>query len=137
MVEFDTSKDEFLAQHKGFSLREAVSYPNGGFSYFYDNGSDMVIIDYGICNHDDDTPVFSYMLITDKQNGYMHKFKRLFRFLGYEKQLVDRYLDTDEIVDPTEYTITISDRAEQVDVSPLELHFERNFSNVYGLNGFD
>nr|WP_297767205.1 DEAD/DEAH box helicase family protein [uncultured Butyrivibrio sp.] len=134
MVESDASKDEFLTQHKNFSLRETVSYPNGGFSYFYDDGSDMVIIDEGICNRSDDNTVFSYMLITDKQNSYMHRFNRVFRFLGYKKELVDRYLDAKETVSPVDYNITVADRGEQADVSPLEFHFERNFSNVYGIN---
>ncbi|WP_036612685.1 DEAD/DEAH box helicase [Oribacterium sp. P6A1] len=134
MVKSDIAKDEFLNQHQQFSLRETVSYPNGGFSYFYDDGTDMVIIDEGICDHGQDEPVFSYMLITDKQNSYMHRFNRLFRFLGYKKELVDKYLEADEIVVPVDYKITVADRGEQADVSPLELHFERNFSNVYGLN---
>ena len=46
MVESTASKDEFLVQHKDFSLRECVIYPNGGYSHFYDNGEDMVIIDH-------------------------------------------------------------------------------------------
>lgn len=33
-----------------------------------------------------------------------------------------------------EYTVNVGDREEQADVSPLELQFERNFSNVYGMN---
>lgn len=112
MVKSDTEKDEFLDHHKQFSLRETVSYPNGGFSYFYDDGTDMVIIDEGICEHVQDEPVFSYMLITDKQNSYMHRFNRLFRFLGYKKELVDKYLEADEIVVPVDYKITVADRGE-------------------------
>lgn len=81
MVKCDTAKDEFLNQHAKFSLRETVDYPNGGLSYFYDDGTDMVIIDERICDHASDSPIFSYMLITEKQNSYMHQFKRLFRFL--------------------------------------------------------
>lgn len=134
MVEFDIAKDKFLIQHTDFSLREPVEYPNGGVTRFYDNGIDMVIVDEDICNYDDKSPVFSYMLITDKQNHYMHQFKRVFRFLGYVQSEVDRYLFSDEISLPDDYTVTIGDRGEQADVSPLEFHFERNFSNVYGMN---
>jgi len=134
VVKSDTAKDEFLNQHTKFKLRETVSYPNGGLSYFYDDGTDMVIIDEGICDHASDSPVFSYMLITEKQNSYMHQFKRLFRFLGYDKDEIDRYLEADEVVVPMDYKVTVADRSEQADVSPLEMHFERNFSNVYGLN---
>lgn len=64
--------DNFLIQHTDFSLREQVNYPNGGISRFYDNGIDMVIIDENICDHNPGEPVFSYMLITDKQNSYIH-----------------------------------------------------------------
>ena len=49
----------------------------------------MVIIDENICNHNPGEPVFSYMLITDKQNSYIHQFKRVFRFLGYIQSEVD------------------------------------------------
>ena len=134
MVESNTSKDSFLVQHTDFSLREQVKYPNGGLSSFYDNGIDMVIIDENICTHNPEEPVFSYMLITDKQNDYMHRFKRVFRFLGYVQAEVDKYLSKDEITMPVDYMITVGDRGEQADVSPLELHFEQSFSNAYGIN---
>ena len=134
MVESNTSKDSFLVQHTDFSLREQVKYPNGGLSSFYDNGTDMVIIDEDICAHDSDKPVFSYMLITDKQNNYMHQFKRVFRFLGYVQVEVEKYLSKNDISLPADYMITVGDRGEQADVSPLELHFEQSFSNAYGIN---
>lgn len=133
MVEFNTSKDLFLIQHLDFSLRESVTYPNGGCSQFYDNGVDMVIIDSGICDHKEDESVFSYMLITDKQNNYMHMFQRVFRFLEYHQDEVDYYLYKDDMVMPTDYMITVGDRSEQSDVSPLEFHFEKSFSSAYGM----
>ncbi len=52
MAKFNSAKDSFLVQHTDFSLREQVKYPNGGQSRFYDNGTDMVIIDEDICTHD-------------------------------------------------------------------------------------
>lgn len=134
MVESTPSKDQFLVEHADFSLREKIKYPNGGISNFYDNGKDMVIIDEDICEHKSNDPVFSYMLITDKQNNYMHQFKRVFRFLGYSHFEVDKYLSRKEIVLPTSYTRSVGDRSEQSDVSPLEFHFEKSFSNVYGMN---
>lgn len=134
MVESNTSKENFLVQYTDFSLREQVKYPNGGVSSFYDNGTDMVIIDEDICVHDPREPVFSYMLITDKQNNYMHQFKRVFRFLGYVQAEIERYLSKEEITMPVDYMITVGDRGEQADVSPLELHFEQSFTNAYGIN---
>ena len=134
MVESNTSKENFLVQHTDFSLREQVKYPNGGLSSFYDNGTDMVIIDEDICVHNPEEPVFSYMLITDKQNNYMHQFKRVFRFLGYVQSEVERYLSKDEITMPVDYMVTVGDRGEQADASPLELHFEQSFTNAYGIN---
>ena len=98
MVESNIEKEGFLAQHTDFSLRDQVFYPNGGKSYFYDNGIDMIIIDNDICNHEKEEPVFSYMLITDKQNNYMHQFNRVFRFLGYSHLEVDKYLSGNEII---------------------------------------
>lgn len=134
MVESNTSKDSFLVQHTDFSLREQVKYPNGGVSSFYDNGADMVIIDENICAHNPGDSVFSYMLITDKQNSYMHRFKRVFRFLEYNRAEVEKYLLGDEIILSSERTTTVGDRGEMPDVSPLEFRFEQNFSNVYGIN---
>lgn len=134
MVEFNTSKDLFLIQHTDFSLRECITYPNGGCSRFYDNGTDMVIIDSKICDHASNEPVFSYMLITDKQNNYMHMFRRVFRFLEYYQDEVDYYLQKEDIVVSTDYLITVGDRGEQSEVSPLEFHFEKNFTNAYGMH---
>lgn len=134
MVESNPSKDDFLVQHPDFSLREQMKYPNGGSSRFYDNGTDMVIIDEGICVHNQEEPVFSYMLITDKQNHYMHQFRRVFRFSGYIQSEVRHYLSNEEITLPGNHMITVSDRGEQSDVSPLELHFEQSFSKAYGIS---
>ena len=134
MVESYIKEDRFLVQHMDFSFREQVNYPNGGYSNFYDNGVDMVIIDENICEHKAGESVFSYMLITDKQNNYMHKFKRVFRFLGYSQKEVDKYLLRDEMTLSTENIKLVSDRGEQADVSPLEFYFEKSFSNTYGIN---
>lgn len=134
MAEFNTSKDRFLIQHTDFSLREQVTYPNGGTSRFYDNGVDMVIIDDNICVHKNGDPVFSYMFITDKQNNYMNMYKRVFRFLGYREDEVDSYLSKSEITIPMDYKMIVGDRGDQSDVSPLEFQFEQNFSNAYGIN---
>lgn len=134
MVESYIKEDRFLVQHMDFSFREQVNYPNGGCSKFYDNGVDMVIIDENICEHKAGESVFSYMLITDKQNNYMHKFKRVFRFLGYSQKEVDKYLLRDEMTLSTENIKLVSDRGEQADVSPLEFYFEKSFSNTYGIN---
>lgn len=134
MVKYDITEDKFIIHHNDFKLREQVKYPNGGISRFYDNGVDMVIVDENICIRTDDEPIFSYMLITDMQNRYMYQFRRVFRFLDYEKTEIDKYLDYHEAAISTDYVVKVKDRADQVDVSPLELHFERNFSNVYGMN---
>lgn len=134
MVESNLKKDQFLVQHTDFSFREQVNYPNGGYSRFYDNGTDMVIIDNDICKYESGGTVFSYMLITDKQNNYVHQFKRAFRFLGYNPEDIDKYLLKDEIELPLNNKLTLADRGELLDVSPLELHFEQCFSNVYGIN---
>lgn len=133
MAESIIEEDRFLSQHTDFSLREECSYQNGGTSRFYDNGTDMVIIDDHICSMEDQETVFSYMLITDKQNYYMNRFQRVFRFLGYSPQEVDGYLNSRELAVRKDYQLKSMDRAEQAEVSPLELHFERNFSNVYGM----
>ena len=132
MVESDIKKDLFLNDHPGFRLCDLVEYPNGGRSEFYENGSDMIIIDEDICKHEQSEPVFRYMLITEKQNLYMNRFHRVFRFLGYDQSEVDHYLSSTEIEISVEDLNSIGDRAEQVNVSPLEMKFEQNFTNAYG-----
>ena len=131
MAEPAVTKDKFIIDHADFELREQVNYPNGGISKFYDNGMDMVIIDEDICDCKKNEDVFSYMLITDKQNNYMHRFNRVFRFLGYSQEEVDRYLLSEEIMADVEYTISVGDREEQVDASPLE---ERDYSLSYKMS---
>lgn len=133
MAELNSEKDEFLKQYSEFKLRDYMEYPNGGCSRFYDNGMDMVIIDDGICACEGDS-IFSYMLITDKQNHYIHQYRKVFRFLGYMRDEIDKFLYSDESLIMLEYVGNIADRSEQSDVSPLELHFEKNFSNVYGIS---
>ena len=127
MAESDIEKDRFLAEHADFRFREQVCYQNGGISRFYDNGTDMVVIDDGICSHEPKEPVFPYMLITEKQNDYMHRFQRVFRFLGYARENLDPYLAKDGIVLEGGYIRNTGDRSEQADASPLEIHFEENF----------
>ena len=134
MAESDIEKDRVLAEHADFRFREQVCYPNGGISRFYDNGIDMVVIDDDICAHEPKEPVFPYMLITEKQNDYMHRFQRVFRFLGYARENLDSYLAKDGIVLEGGYIRNTGDRSEQADASPLEIHFEENFSSVYGMN---
>ena len=56
--------------------------------------------------------------------------KEFFRFLGYIQSEVDRYLANDEMTLPEDYRITVENRAEQADASPLEIHFEIAFSNT-------
>ena len=130
MVELDITKDKFLIDHEEFSLIDHVDYPNGAYSNFYDNGDDLVIVDIDICERHSEA--FPYSLITNKQNNYMFMYKRLFRFLGYDKEEVDKYLYNQIDIDNLEVHKQVADRSEQVDVSPLEFHFEQNFSNVYG-----
>ena len=79
MAESSIKEDQFLSQHTDFNLKEEVTYPNGGTSRFYENGTDMVIIDDDICDIGEKEEPFSYMLITDKQNHYMNQYRRVFR----------------------------------------------------------
>ncbi|MFQ7767713.1 MAG: hypothetical protein ACLRIL_05155 [Fusicatenibacter saccharivorans] len=64
----------------------------------------------------------------------MHRFQRVFRFLGYARENLDSYLAKDGIVLEGGYIRNTGDRSEQADASPLEIHFEENFSSVYGMN---
>ena len=63
---------------ESLSSKEVVEYPNGGKSYFYVIGQTVIIIDEGICKCDSEEEKFSYTLITDKQNYYMHRYEKHF-----------------------------------------------------------
>lgn len=132
MVESVPKKDEFLIAYPDYVLRETVTYPNGGVSSFYDDGVDMVIIDDEICSCREGKQIFPYTLITDKQNNYMKTYRRVFRFLGYDPEMIEKYLHQSrpEILHAGK---NVAERGEHADSSPLELMFEQNFTDVYGM----
>ena len=132
MVEFVPAKDQFLTAYPNYVLRETVTYPNGGVSRFYDDGVDMVIIDDEICSCRDGEQIFPYTLITDKQNHYMKIYRRVFRFLGFDPETIEKCLQKSR-QEVLHFTKKISERGEHADSSPLELLFEQNFTDVYGM----
>ena len=132
MAESIPEKDQFLIAYPNYVLRETVTYPNGGVSRFYDDGVDMVNIDDVICSCRDGEQIFLYTLITDKQNHYMKIYRRVFRFLGFDPETIEKCLQKSrqEVLYSTK---KISERGEHADSSPLELLFEQNFTDVYGM----
>lgn len=132
MVESIPEKDQFLIAYPNYVLRETVTYPNGGVSRFYDDGVDMVIIDDEICSCRDGEQIFPYTLITDKQNHYMKIYRRVFRFLGFDPETIEKCLQKSR-QEVLHFTKKISERGEHADSSPLELLFEQNFTDVYGM----
>ena len=132
MAESIPEKDQFLIAYPNYVLRETVTYPNGGVSHFYDDGVDMVIIDDEICSCRDGEQIFPYTLITDKQNHYMKIYRRVFRFLGFNPETIEKCLQKSR-QEVLYFTKKISERGEHADSSPLELLFEQNFTDVYGM----
>lgn len=132
MAESIPEKDQFLIAYPNYVLRETVTYPNGGVSRFYDDGVDMVIIDDEICSCRDGEQIFPYTLITDKQNHYMKIYRRVFRFLGFDPETIEKCLQKSR-QEVLHFTKKISERGEHADSSPLELLFEQNFTDVYGM----
>lgn len=132
MVESIPEKDQFLIAYPNYVLRETVTYPNGGVSRFYDDGVDMVIIDDEICSCREGEQIFPYTLITDKQNHYMKIYRRVFRFLGFDPETIEKCLQKSR-QEVLHFTKKISERGEHADSSPLELLFEQNFTDVYGM----
>ena len=132
MAESIPEKDQFLIAYPNYVLRETVTYPNGGVSRFYDDGVDMVIIDDEICSCRDGEQIFPYTLITDKQNHYMKIYRRVFRFLGFDPETIEKCLQRSR-QEVLHFAKNISERGEHADSSPLELLFEQNFTDVYGM----
>ena len=117
---------------ESFSEKEIVNYPNGGKSIFYTSGQTAVIIDEGICRRDSEEDIFPYTLITDKQNEYMHRYDKVFRFLAEDRDQIDHVIKG--IQRNVDFVLRVPNREDNAEASPLEFRFEQNFTNVYGNN---
>ncbi|MDO4466882.1 MAG: DEAD/DEAH box helicase family protein [Bacillota bacterium] len=116
--------DEILLfRNKEYVLKEIVEYDNGGRSYFYVSNEEALILDENICACPN-RKLFSYMLITDKQNQYMHEYKKLYRYLIEDIHLIEEQKES----------FSHLSREENLDASALEIKFETNFTNVYGMD---
>ena len=74
---------------ESLSAKEVVEYPNGGKSYFYVVDKTVIIVDEGICKCESKEEAFPYTLITDKQNYYMHRYDKVYRFLMEDKEQIE------------------------------------------------
>ena len=117
---------------ESFSEKEIVNYPNGGKSTFYTSGQTAVIIDEGICRRDSEENIFPYTLITDKQNEYMHRYDKVFRFLAEDRDQINHVIKG--IQRNVDFVLRVPNREDNAEASPLEFRFEQNFTNVYGNN---
>ena len=115
-------------QNSRYEHAEVVKYPNGGMSDFYVSGNNALIVDHDICEPGTDNTAFPYSLITDKQNSYMSRFNKVYRFLAEDFEIYNEKQFTPD------YTVRSFNREDSADVSPLEFMFEQNFTNVYGLS---
>ena len=114
--------------------KEIVEYPNGGKSYFYIVNQTVIIVDEGICNCDSKEDTFPYTLITDKQNYYMHRYEKVYRFLAEDTETIEEVVRNTGINKDVDFTVRVANREDNADATPLELLFEKNFTNVYGMN---
>lgn len=135
MAQSDLAEELTLSTSIGdFGLHEVVRYPNGGSSSFYEYGSIAIIVDDGICDCPDGQAVFDYSQITSKQNEYVARNERVYRFLREDLDEVEVFLDSEEEAGEA-LSRRAADRANAIDPSPLELAFEEHFCNVYGSDG--
>ncbi len=119
---------------ESLSAKEIVEYPNGGKSYFYVADQTAIIVDEGICKCDSKDEAFPYTLITDKQNYYMHRYEKVFRFLAEDKDTIEAVVKNTRPHAEVDFAIRVANREDNADASPLEFLFEKNFTNVYGMN---
>ena len=119
---------------KSLSAKEIVEYPNGGKSYFYVIDRNVIIVDEGICKCDSKHEAFPYTLITEKQNYYMHRYEKVFRFLAEDIDTIEEVVKNTKKHTDMDFKVRVANREDNADASPLELLFERNFTNVYGMN---
>ena len=115
-----------------YILKEEVTYPNGGASFFYVKDDTAIIIDKDIyiLNHQENP--FAYSLITSKQNEYMHLYNKVYRCLKEDIEELLSYIN-DETFE-IQFAPKTSDRGESLEASMLEMKFEDNFTNVYGMS---
>ena len=71
--------------------KETVRYSNGGKSDFYVFEDNVVIIDSGICKNNS-RQLIEYSRLTDKQNSYVNRFSRVYRFLEEDKENIQSFL---------------------------------------------
>ena len=119
---------------ESLSAKEIVEYPNGGKSYFYVLDKIVIIVDDGICDCVSENAVFPYSLITDKQNYYMHRYDKVYRFLAEDKAMIAEVLEQTQVYNNMDFSIRVPNREDNADASPLEFLFEKNFANVYGMS---
>lgn len=119
---------------ESLSPKEIVEYPNGGKSYFYIVNQTVIIVDEGICNCDSKEDTFPYTLITDKQNYYMHRYEKVYRFLTEDTEMIEEVVSNTGINKDVDFTVRVANREDNADATPLEFLFEKNFTNVYGMN---
>lgn len=118
---------------KSLPAKEIIEYPNGGKSYFYVINGTAVIVDEDICACGPEERTFPYTLITDKQNYYMHHYERVFRFLAEDTEDIEAVINSMHTAD-MDFNIRMANREDNAEASPLEFLFEKNFTNVYGMN---
>lgn len=118
---------------KSLPAKEIIEYPNGGKSYFYVKDGIAIIVDDGICCCEKAEEAFPYTLITEKQNEYVHKYDRVYRFLAEDVNSIETVVNTDIEHREPDFTVRVANREDSPDASPLELLFEKQFTNVYGM----
>lgn len=78
---------------------------------------------------------YRYLLIIQ-----MEKYKKcdiifkVYRFLKEDKAGIEEIINQENINDNVDFKVPVSNREDNADASPLELLFEKNFANVYGIN---
>lgn len=90
---------------ESLTAKEIVRYPNGGESRFYVLDQTVIIIDDGICNYRGEGAAFPYSLITDKQNDYMHRYKKVFRFLAEDAETIEEVLQNTQTDPDMDFSI--------------------------------
>lgn len=114
-----------------FPLKERIVYPNGGQTSFYEYENVALIVDDDICSVEEGQPVFDYSLITSKQNEYVARNSKVYRFLREDIGEAELFLQSSS-EEPNPTLKKASDRGNLADASPLEMAFEEHFRNVYG-----
>ena len=71
---------------------------------------------------------------TPNKNGEYH-YDKVYRFLKEDEDKIESIIFKSDTSTDIDFNLHVANREDNADASPLEFMFEKNFTNVYGMDG--